>query len=99
MEQILLNGITTEDLKNIIRDVLSENRTISNPQLTSNKDLLKRSDVSKLLRISLTTLNDWTKRGLLQSYRIGNRVFYKPDEVEESLMQVKNLKYKRGQLD
>jgi hypothetical protein len=36
---------------------------------------------------------------LLQSYRIGNRVFYKPDEVEESLMQVKNLKYKRGQLD
>jgi excisionase family DNA binding protein len=96
MEQILLNGITTEELRNMIRDVIKEVINISPKQVVSNNDLLSRSEVSKKLGVSLTTLNDWTKRGFLQSYRMGNRVYYKPFEVEESLIQVKNLKYRRG---
>lgn len=38
-----------------------------------------------MLRVSLMTINNWTQKGLLTSYRIGNRVVYKKDEVLQSL--------------
>jgi len=58
-------------------------------------DLLTRQETAKLFKISLVCLNDWSKKGLLQSYRIGGRVMYRRDEVLNSLTKDKNLKYKR----
>jgi len=52
--------------------------------------------VAKLLRISLPTLNEWSKQGIVQSYRIGSRILYKKEEIETSIKEVRNLKYKRG---
>lgn len=46
---------------------------------------LTRDEAAKLLSVSLVTLHDWTKRKILISYRIGNKVRYKKDEVENSL--------------
>jgi len=43
----------------------------------------------------LPTLNDWSKLGRLQSYKMGNRVLYKKHEVENSLHQVATLKFKK----
>ena len=57
---------------------------------------LSRLEVATLLKISLPTLNDWTKTGLLQSYKIANRVLYKSIEVENALHKVTNIKYKKG---
>lgn len=54
---------------------------------------LSRVEVAEMLRISLPTLNDWTKLGWLTSYKIANRVLYRSDEVEASLHK---RKYYRG---
>jgi excisionase family DNA binding protein len=54
---------------------------------------LTRKETAEKLKISLPTLNDWSKRGLLKSYTIGGRVLYKANEIEQSLHQVKTVKY------
>jgi excisionase family DNA binding protein len=57
---------------------------------------ISRTEVAKLLKISLPTLNEWTKEGLLTSYRISRRIFYKPEEVEKALTERNFTKYQRN---
>lgn len=98
MQQILLQGISLDEFKELLVETVAEEFKVSEVQskVQSNQKYLSRIEVAKLLKISLPTLNEWSKLGHLQSYRIGNRVLYKADEIEESLRTVVNLKYKRG---
>ena len=47
--------------------------------------LLTRKEVAKMLDISLPTLWAWTNKGILISYRIGNKIRYKENEILEAL--------------
>jgi excisionase family DNA binding protein len=96
MEKLFYNVFNEEDLKRILREVLKEIQSLTPVREQSKSNYLNRFEVVKLLRISLPTLSNWTKEGILQSYRIGNRVLYREDEVNSSLQKVRNLKYKRG---
>jgi len=98
MNSIILQGINTDDLKRLLKEVLEEsfNNNVRPKEEVKNKTYLNRFEVAEMLKISLPTLNNWSKSGILQSYRIGNRVLYKPDEIEKAVQVVKNLKYKRG---
>lgn len=62
---------------------LCENKKSETDKNTS--ELITRNEVSEILRVSLVTLNDWTKKGLLPAYKCGNRVYYKRSEVTEAL--------------
>ena len=48
-------------------------------------EYMTRTEVKELLKIDLSTLHNWTKKGKLKSYGIGGRVWYKRHEVEASL--------------
>ncbi len=96
MNQILLNGIELKDLLHSIGELIDKKLDQRKPTHGKQVNYLSRQEVCKLLRISLPTLNDWSKLGRLQSYKIGNRVLYKQEEVENSLHQVASLKYKKG---
>jgi len=97
MENIYLEKITKNELKILVKEAISEvNNNIPNTDKAINSKYLTRKEVAKLFNISLTTLNERTKQGNIQAYRIGNRVLYKLNDVDNSLIQVKNLKYKRG---
>ena len=52
------------------------------------KDILTREETAQLLSISLPTLWSWTKKNALTAYGIGGRVYYKKDEVINSLIQI-----------
>lgn len=47
--------------------------------------LLTRIETAKLLGVTLPTVIDWGKKGILKGYRIGNRVRYKHTEIMETL--------------
>lgn len=98
MKELILNSIDEKELRALIKEVLIETNQnkIPKEQNRSGSLLLNRFEVVKFLKISLPTLNNWTKQGILQSYRIGNRVLYKESEVIEALRATRNLKYKRG---
>lgn len=51
-------------------------------------ELLTRSEVRNLLKVNMSTLHLWTKKGKLKSYGIGNRVYYKRHEIENTLIQL-----------
>ncbi|WP_304016483.1 helix-turn-helix domain-containing protein [Nonlabens dokdonensis] len=60
---------------------------------TKTKDkLLTREQTAEMLSISLGTLWSWTRKGILISYRIGNKIMYKQHEVYESLVKINHSK-------
>lgn len=56
-----------------------------------------RKEMAKALHISLPTLNELTKSGILAGYKIQGRVLYKWEEVDQALTRIESIKYKRGQ--
>ncbi|MNQ42530.1 Helix-turn-helix domain protein [compost metagenome] len=87
---IMLQNLSPMDLEELIRKVVSEqleefrkNNSIEKPD-----ELLTREEACLLLKISLTSLWNWTKKGKLKAYGIGNRVFYKRGELIESLIRI-----------
>ncbi|SFE98711.1 helix-turn-helix domain-containing protein [Sunxiuqinia elliptica] len=104
MEQIFLQGINVRDFKQLLEDTVEQkfkilvqcDEVLNNSVQRKSRTYLSRIETAKILKVSLPTLNEWTKQGIISAYRIGNRILYKPDEIEESLKQVCNLKYKRG---
>lgn len=96
MEQIFLNGINVEQLLERIGKLLDSRLESTTPKKTETQShYLSRPEVAKLLKISLPTLHDWTKLKWLQSYKIGNRVLYKLEEVEEAIKKTAIQKHKK----
>ncbi len=87
-----IQGIQAIDLLtylgNLENRLIQLQQSVKPPQKTT---LLTRKDVAELLSISLPTLHSWTKKELLISYRIGNKVRYKQEEVLQALQNI-NLK-------
>lgn len=52
---------------------------------------ITRRDVATLFHVTLTTVHDWTRKGILQAYKVGNRVFYKRVEVENALTKKEGM--------
>ena len=71
MEQILLNGINLDKLLDKIGELIDKKLDGSNPKLKEINHFLSRKETAGVLKITLPTLHDWTKIGLLQSYKIG----------------------------
>jgi excisionase family DNA binding protein len=59
------------------------------PPPPKTETFLSRKEVAKLLKVSLPTLNEYTKEQKVKGYRIGARVLYKQSEVESSLLRIK----------
>lgn len=96
MNQIILEGIKVEQLLERIGELFDSRLNSTTPQKPENQSLyLSRQEVAKLLKISLPTLHDWTKLKWLQSYKIGNRVLYKLEEVEEAIKKTAIQKHKK----
>ena len=99
MAQIILNGLSVSDFREIISEAVREEIKTSIPHAEKepgNEKYLTRKETAGILRVSLPTLNDWTKTGKIKGYRIGNRVRYKRNEVSEALNQVQSLKFRQA---
>ncbi len=58
-------------------------------------EFLTRNELAEFLKCDLSTIHNWTKKGKLIGYGIGNRVLYKRNEVEAMLIPL-NGKLKGG---
>ena len=47
---------------------------------------ITRKEASELIGVSLVTIHNWTKEGVIKAYKIGNRVRFKKSEIEETLL-------------
>ena len=87
--QIILQGISLDEFKSTTAQEVEERiQKFLNKKEPEETQYLTRKGCALLLSISLPTLHDWCKKGILNPYRIGNRVYFKPDEIEKSLKQI-----------
>lgn len=79
--------VTPESLQNAIIEgidlKLSELKKNFQPKETT--EYLTRNEVADLLKIDLSSVHNWTKKGKLKAYGIGGRVYYKRAEVEAAI--------------
>ena len=86
--QIIFDVLSKEELKDLVGRSLEE--VIKNNSLTQPPDLelLTREETCKLLKVDSSTLWRWTNKGKIKAYGIGNRRFYKKEELLESLIKL-----------
>jgi phage antirepressor YoqD-like protein len=66
------------------------NKPTQQPTASAPADTLRtRTETAKILRVTLATLNDYTKTGKIVANRIGNRVLYKDSDIQNALSKVK----------
>jgi hypothetical protein len=90
MQQIQFVQVTPEQLKNaIIEGVkLQLNDLKKSFQPKEPTEYLTRNDVAEMLKIDLSSVHNWTVKGILTAYQIGGRVYYKRVEVETAIVQL-----------
>ena len=90
MQTVQLIQLTPEQLKNsIVEGVkIHLNELKEHFQPKEPEEYLTRQEVAEMLKIDLSTVHNWTKKGKLNSYGIGNRVYYMRSEVEQSFIKL-----------
>ena len=78
LQEAILNGVKAQ---------LEELKAEFQPK--QPEELLTRADVADLLQIDLSTIHNWSKSGRLKRHGIGNRVYFKRSEIEESLIPLR----------
>lgn len=89
MEQISFIGVEptalireiTENVKNALLSELTKTIQENEP-----KRYLSADEVCKRFRITKPTLYEYRKRNILKSYRLGARVYYRLDEIENAMV-------------
>ena len=98
-QELLLVGIKLDELLLKIEHIIDKKLARIdelNEESENKQKYLSRTEVARMLKITLPTLHDWTcNLKILQSYKIGNRVLYKQDEVESALTKSSTIKFKR----
>lgn len=77
-----LVNLINEGTKTHIQEIFKQWQP-TEPQ--NQKEFLTRKETSELFNVSLVTIHDWQKNGILKVYKMGNRSFFKYSELLETL--------------
>jgi excisionase family DNA binding protein len=94
-QKIVLFPIPMVELENIIKECIKSEIQKAIPLPKDEDALITRKEAAKLLGVSLQTLGDYCKRGILVSFRMGTRVRLKRNQVLSSLQEVRTIRYSR----
>ena len=88
LEVTHLHWITPQDFKDtIISELQSElKHFLNNYKPEEAEEYLTRKEVSEILKVSIVTLIEWDKKGILNPLRLGNLIRYKRSDLEKSFI-------------
>ncbi|WCO02903.1 helix-turn-helix domain-containing protein [Psychroserpens ponticola] len=80
---IEIQEITVDELADKVADkLLNKIKSYLDELHTNESDVyLTRKETSDFLKINITTLWNWTNKGKIKSYGIGNRRYYNKQEI------------------
>jgi hypothetical protein len=91
-QSIQLLNITTNDLTNLIKEGIKSElldfKNSINPESLESPHLTRRQ-TADFFGVSLNCVNDWTRKGILKSYKVGQRVFFKRSELLQVMFNQK----------
>ncbi|MBK8875906.1 MAG: helix-turn-helix domain-containing protein [Bacteroidetes bacterium] len=88
MSQVIV--MTQDQLNEMLANVVSKVETIiknSQRKEVNSKEWLTANEVCAILKISQTTLHDWSNKGIIVKHRIGDRIRFRHDEIQESFVK------------
>ena len=74
------------ELQQEIRELKSYIEAKLEPAPSQDSLLLTREEVAKFFKINISTVRNWSKRGIIQPYFTGDRVFFKKHEILNALI-------------
>jgi|GEM_PF-609061 len=79
----------------VVEKMLSALKNEHQSQAIGTPEFYSRIQTAEKLHISLTTLDTYTRLGILNAVKVGNRVLYKSADLNESLSEkINNIKHK-----
>ena len=90
MSTIQLIQVTPTELvdlfKESVKTCFNELSSVQQPiEPKPKKEILTRKETALLFDVSLVTIHEWQKNGILKVYKMGNRSFFKYSELLETL--------------
>ena len=81
--------MTKEELVQIIRNAVNieMNGQVKSNLVTTSKEI-SRKEAAKLLNVSVATIDNWSKRGILTKYARGSRRYFLEDELLKSKKEI-----------
>ena len=88
-KQVIIYNITADELTTQISDAVNAKYKLllSKKEQAEADELLTVEDTLKFLKCSKQALWNWRKNGILPSYRLGNRVYYKKSDIYSKLIK------------
>lgn len=88
VQKIQITQLSPEQFEEVIKNALKTQLDFLKKEINPIKideEYLTRKEVASLFKIELSTLHNWCKKGKLQSYGIGNRVYFLRSDIEKAL--------------
>jgi hypothetical protein len=80
----------SDELKNDIESLKSDLRKIKlNLQPKEPTKYLGRKEVAEMLDVNISTVHNWTVKGILTALQIGGRIYYKAKDIEAAMIELK----------
>lgn len=81
-----------ESIESNVSTIIRRTAPSKPTQTPSDQKFLNQKEVATLLGISTVSVWQWEKKGILQSYRIGNLKRFKLDEILEAPKRITRTK-------
>lgn len=91
-EQTILYSIPPVELAEMVRLAVEQVLTPALARLnrsTPEPRYYSRRETAHKLHVTLPTLHDHTQKGLITAHRIGSRVLYREEDIEQALGRIK----------
>ena len=95
MQDLIITQLTKTDIENVINEAFKIHVESRFNQLLNNqengKDFLTRKETADFFGVSIVTIHNWVKEGIISSYKLGNRTYFKRSELVEQLLNSKTV--------
>jgi excisionase family DNA binding protein len=90
-KKVIINEITADELASIVADklIIKMEKYIQDYLDHKQDYLLTRQEAADFLSIDISTLYLWVKKDKVKSYGIGNRRYFKKQEIIDALVKVR----------
>ena len=85
--QTLIHNVTPEQIVNLFAGLQNQIKELNEKfEPKEPTSLLTRSETAELLKCTLPTISNWVSKGIITSYGINGRVYFKRSEIENALV-------------
>lgn len=87
MNNVILQGITAEELSKLIAVEVQKLQNQKNTAPNPTDDLITPKEACEILQCTSVTLWRWEKKGRVTPYGIGGKKFFKRSELLQSIVK------------